>query len=95
MDPSSIGAAVEVDCEHCGRPYGTFTVGRSGLSTTLKPTQSPVARGPRTGRHQVRMVVGQETINQRFECGCGHVRTIGLSALKRKLQKAPEPRIWV
>jgi hypothetical protein len=43
----------------------------------------------------VRMVVGQETFNQRFECGCGHVRTIGLSALKRKLQQAPEPRIRV
>jgi hypothetical protein len=91
----SSGAAVEVDCERCGRPYGTFTVGRSGLSMRLKATQSPITRGPRTGRHQVRMVVGQEPFNQRFECGCGHVRTIGLSALKRKLQQAPEPRIRI
>jgi hypothetical protein len=39
------------------------------------------------------MVVGHETFNQRFECGCGHVRTIGLSALKRKLDRAAEARI--
>jgi hypothetical protein len=41
------------------------------------------------------MVAGRETFNQRFKCGCGHVRTIGLSALKRKLQQATEPKIWV
>jgi hypothetical protein len=97
MDPSSIGAIVEVDCLRCGRPYAPygFTLGLSGLSMRLKPTQSPITRGPRTGRHQVTMVVGKETFNQRFECGCGHARIIGLSALKQKLRQAPEPRIWL
>jgi hypothetical protein len=52
--------------------------------------------GKPTGRHRLREVVGRDGKPAvRLECGCGHKRTIGLDALRRKLENATEGRIWL
>lgn len=62
-----------------------------------------------TGRHRLRRVDdthtgpidthsnGEPAFETAYavECGCGHQRTIGRDALKRKLLHATEPRIWL
>jgi hypothetical protein len=51
--------------------------------------------GKPTGRHRLREVDGRSGRAYAFECGCGHRRTIGLNALRRKLENATEGRIWL
>jgi len=54
-----------------------------------------------TGRHRLRRVDDRDgdpdygDIAYAVECGCGHRRIIGRDALKRKLLRATEPRIWL
>jgi hypothetical protein len=58
-----------------------------------------------TGRQRGRWVAARDTALRnrvgrgplldhfRIECGCGHIRTIGLAALRRKLEQASDPLI--
>jgi hypothetical protein len=93
---------VQFDCERCGRPYGLYNVHESpGALILLEPDESfrLGRRAPPTGRHRARQIfdarVGSKGNAYAFECGCAHKRTIGLGALRRKLERATELRIWL
>jgi hypothetical protein len=62
-----------------GRHRGRWVVGRETASRDRDRFAQGQGRGP--------------LVDFRIKCGCGHVRTIGLVALRRKLEQASEPRI--
>jgi hypothetical protein len=62
-----------------GRQRGRWVAGRETASRDRVRSAQEQGRGP--------------LLDFRVECGCGHIRTIGLAALRRKLEQASEPRI--
>ena len=68
--------------------------GQEGKDWMIGPGRLEERGGRVTGRHREHRVVGRDDKPAfRFECGCGHRRTIGAQALKDKLERAPVPQI--
>ena len=72
-------------------------VGQEGKDWMRGPGRLKPRGGRVTGRHREHRVIGRDDeAALRFECGCGiRPRTISLSDLARKLERASERRIWL
>jgi hypothetical protein len=96
---------VRVDCESCGRPIGEYLFSYHPSTFVdsdddLNPWDFDFYEAdrkwpayPLSGRHRGRWVEGRGHAKaMEIECGCSHRRKISRGGLKKKLERAPEPR---